>query len=30
MKDELLSMCEILVNNFNFQFKMKKGGGVEV
>ena len=29
MKDELLSICEILVSNFNFQFKMKKGG-VEV
>ena len=30
MRDELLSMCEILVNNFNFQFKNEKGGGVEV
>ena len=26
MRDELLSMCEILVNNFNFQFKNEKGG----
>ena len=30
MRDELLSMYEILVDNFNFQFKNEKGGGVEV
>ena len=30
MRNELPSMSEILVDNFNFQFKNEKGGGVEV